>query len=96
MTLTLDISPELKEKLEAEAAKRRQTPEEYAQALVENSLPTTVRSGRAWSEIEGASTYPMVGEDAQAWVTRTRREGDEYREHMLNRGGASDASQDNP
>ena len=74
MTMTIDILPELQEKLEAEAAKRRQTPEEYARAVVENSLPTTARAGRAWSEIAGAAPYPMVGEDAQAWVTRTRRE----------------------
>ena len=76
MTLTFDISPELKENLEVEAAKRRQTPEEYARAVVENSLPLTARSGRAWSEIEGAAVLPLAGEDAQAWVTRTRREGD--------------------
>jgi hypothetical protein len=25
----------------------------------------------------------MMGEDAQVWVTRTRREGDEHRERVL-------------
>ena len=96
MTMTIDISPELKEKLDAEAARRKQTPEEYARTVVENSLPTTARVGRAWSEIAGTAPYPMVGEDAQAWVTRTRREGDEHRERMLNRGEASDAFPDQP
>ena len=83
MTMTIDISPELKEKLEAEAARRKQTPEEHARTVVENSLPTTARVGRAWSEIAGTAPYLIVGEDAQAWVTRTRREGDKHRERML-------------
>ena len=72
MTMTIDISPEMQEKLEAEAARRKQTPEEYARAAVEKSLPKTARAGRAWSEIEGAANFPLAGEDAQAWVTRTR------------------------
>jgi hypothetical protein len=30
------------------------------------------------------SPYPLLGEaDAQAWVSRTQREGDEHREHLL-------------
>ncbi len=33
-----------------------------------------------WSDICGRYPYPMLGEDAQAWVTRTRRESDEQRE----------------
>ena len=43
------------------------------------------RSGRAWSEIQGAAPYPLLGEDAQAWVSRTRREADEHREQQLQR-----------
>ncbi len=96
MTMTIDISPELKARLEAEAAKRQQTPEEYTRTLVEKSLPLTARPGRAWSEIEGAARFPLAGEDAQAWVTRTRREGDERRERSLNRDRILDASQDMP
>ena len=84
MTMTIDISPEMKEKLDAEAAKRRQTPEEYARTVVENSLPST-ENRPSWSEAAGMLDYPLVGEDAQAWVTRTRREGDERRERALRR-----------
>jgi hypothetical protein len=43
------------------------------------------RSGRAWSEIRGAAPYPLLGEDAQEWVSRTRREADEQRDRQLNR-----------
>jgi len=35
---------------------------------------------RLWSEIRGIVAYPMLGEDAQASVSRTRREADEHRE----------------
>ena len=74
MTMTIDISPELQARLETEAANRQQTPEEYARIVVEKTLPLTARAGRSWSEIEGAAKFPLAGEDAQAWVTRTRRE----------------------
>ena len=34
---------------------------------------------RKWSDVCGLYAYPMLGEDAQAWVSRTRREADENR-----------------
>ena len=34
---------------------------------------------RQWHEICGAAPYPLLGEDAQDWVSRTRREGDASR-----------------
>jgi hypothetical protein len=34
---------------------------------------------RRWSELRGAAQYPMVGEDAQDWVSRTRKESEEDR-----------------
>jgi len=37
-------------------------------------------SRRRWREICGAAPYPLMGEDAQAWVSRTRQEDDEARE----------------
>jgi hypothetical protein len=40
---------------------------------------------RSWREIRGSVEYPQCGEDAQAWVTRGRRESDEHREQQ---GGA--------
>ena len=38
-----------------------------------------------WSEIRGLFAHPLTGEDAQAWVSRTRRESDEHRERVLRR-----------
>jgi hypothetical protein len=38
---------------------------------------------RSWLEIAGSAPYPLLGEDAQDWITRTRREGDEHRDQLL-------------
>lgn len=35
------------------------------------------------SEFIGIAKHPLLGEDAQEWVSRTRREGDEHRERVL-------------
>ena len=34
---------------------------------------------RAWKDLRGKAPYPLCGEDAQDWVSRTRRESDERR-----------------
>lgn len=41
----------------------------------QKSAPPVVR--RTWLSVAGAAPYPLTGEDAQAWVIRTRQEGDE-------------------
>jgi hypothetical protein len=38
------------------------------------------RAGRKWSENRGSAEYPLCGEDAQQWVSRTRAESDEHRD----------------
>ncbi|WP_066379121.1 MULTISPECIES: hypothetical protein [unclassified Anabaena] len=40
-------------------------------------------SKRKWSDLKGMASYPLLGKDAQEWVSQTRREGDEYREGLL-------------
>jgi hypothetical protein len=52
--------------------------------LAGTSLPARgiQRPRRSWMDLEGAAPYPLVGEDAQAWVTRTRAEGAEERERQ--------------
>lgn len=44
-----------------------------------------VKPRRKWAEIRGIARPSLFGEDAQAWVSRTRREGDERREQQLRR-----------
>ena len=46
--------------------------------------PTTVR--RQWREIKGVAPYPLLGEDAQSWLSRKRREGDRHRESTVRNG----------
>lgn len=47
--------------------------------------PSSAQPRRHWRDIRGLLPYPAFGEDAQAWVTRTRREGDEHRKGLLGR-----------
>jgi hypothetical protein len=35
---------------------------------------------RKWAEVRGLVAHPLTGEDAQVWVSRTRRESDEGRD----------------
>jgi hypothetical protein len=35
---------------------------------------------RPWRELRGRAAHPLCGEDAQAWVSRGRRESDEMRD----------------
>lgn len=35
---------------------------------------------RKWRDLRGLATYPMLGEDVQDWILRTRRESDEQRQ----------------
>ncbi|RAQ41081.1 hypothetical protein B9S53_14630 [Arthrospira sp. O9.13F] len=52
-----------------------------AQSL--NSQPHQTSPKRKLSVFRGLVKHPFFGEDAQEWVTRTRREGDEHRERVL-------------
>jgi hypothetical protein len=49
--------------------------------LIRRDLTTEPpRKRRTWMSIAGTAPYPLCGEDAQEWVSRTRRESDEHRE----------------
>ncbi|MGB7413790.1 MAG: hypothetical protein WA902_06250 [Thermosynechococcaceae cyanobacterium] len=36
----------------------------------------------AWGDISGIASYPLGDEDAQDWVSRSRRESDVHREQI--------------
>jgi hypothetical protein len=59
------------------AAEQKQLAEVLLRGLA--NAPAPPRAGRKWSEIRGAAPYPLCGEDAQEWVSRTRAESDEGR-----------------
>ncbi|MGD1806306.1 hypothetical protein ACP6PL_12820 [Dapis sp. BLCC M126] len=44
---------------------------------------STPKPRRKWREIQGKATYPLVGEDAQEWVSRTRQEATKNREQII-------------
>jgi hypothetical protein len=47
-------------------------------------IPTqSVGLTRKWSDLKGMASAPLMDEDAQEWVSRTRREGDNHRESLL-------------
>ncbi len=64
------------------------TPEERWQ-LVNHLMTQALRQmpgakpRRKWREIRGMAKPSLFGEDAQAYISRTRREGDEHRERLL-------------
>ena len=67
-------------------AERRQLAEMILAGLGSHPEASESPPRRSWREIRGSVPYPMCGEDAQAWISRTRREADETRERQR-RGG---------
>lgn len=67
------------------AAERLQLVEKIVHGLATSASAGEMRPRRHWSEIRGIVPYPMCGEDAQEWVSRTRRESDEHREKQWRR-----------
>jgi hypothetical protein len=56
---------------------------QLAARLIEEArqgAPTTVTAVR-WRDLRGQVPAPALGEDAQAWVTRTRQEGAQRERH---------------
>jgi hypothetical protein len=43
-----------------------------------------------WADVAGSVPHPLCGEDAQAWVSRSRREDDERAEADLRRAWGED------
>ncbi|HEV3261828.1 MAG TPA: hypothetical protein VG013_33570 [Gemmataceae bacterium] len=63
-------------------AERKQLAEMILRQLAAESPPTGAPRRRSWREIRGSVPYPLCGEHAEAWVTRTRRESDVQRERQ--------------
>ena len=94
MTMTIDISPQEEARLKEEAARRGQTVDDLFRTALKSLIGPESENRPSWTAAAGMFEYPLVGEDAQAWVTRTRREGDEHRERSLNREGVPADAQD--
>jgi hypothetical protein len=43
------------------------------------SKPKSTSRKPKWADLRGMAPYPLMGEDAQQWVSKTRRESDDHR-----------------
>ena len=57
----------------------------HATEQLKRRTATHAKPKRKWLDVAGTAPYPLVGEDAQEWVTRTRRESQEHRDRLLER-----------
>jgi hypothetical protein len=80
--MTTTLLDDLIEKVDALTAEDQLRLADHLVQRALQNLPTA-RPRRKWREIRGLLPYPAFGEDAQAYITRTRREGDEHREQIL-------------
>ncbi|NEP03794.1 MAG: hypothetical protein F6K25_10280 [Okeania sp. SIO2G4] len=55
----------------------------YLSSHLQRNDNSTPKPRRKWRDIQGKATYPLVGEDAQEWVSRTRQEATENREQII-------------
>jgi hypothetical protein len=55
----------------------------HATELVKRQTVTHKKPQRKWLDIAGNAPYPLVGEEAQEWVTRTRSESQQHRDRLL-------------
>ncbi|MBI1747043.1 MAG: hypothetical protein HYR55_10705 [Acidobacteria bacterium] len=67
------------------ANERRRLVEIFVHHLTDQHAEAASPKRRRWRVIRGMVTYPMCGEYAQKWVSRTRHEADEPREIQLRR-----------
>lgn len=66
-------------------ADRLRLVERIAHALASSPADGEPAPGPDWMSLRAISPNLLGGEDAQAWVSRTRREADEHRERQLRR-----------
>jgi hypothetical protein len=57
---------------------------ELAVLLIERARqnPSLATQRHRWMDAAGVAPYPLTGEDAQDWISRTRQEGDDEREQQ--------------
>jgi hypothetical protein len=62
-------------------AEQKQLADDILRKLAGGTQATASRP-RAWREIRGRVSYPLCGQDAQTWVSASRREAEEHREQQ--------------
>jgi hypothetical protein len=66
-------------------AERLRLIEKIVSDLATQAAPDKPAERYDWMSVRGIAPNLLGGEDAQAWVSRTRREGDEQREKQWKR-----------
>ena len=79
MSILLDTVLKQVEQLTAE--ERLELIQKVAEGL--KSKPESTSTKPKWADLRGMAPYPLMGEDAQEWVSRTRRESDGHRSKKL-------------
>lgn len=79
------MSPEVNEILKQADALSADEQLALASRLIERARRKSRPARRRWLDAIGLAPYPLVGEEAQAWVTRTRQEGTDEREAQWRR-----------
>ncbi|MFZ4674607.1 MAG: hypothetical protein ACOYM4_02735 [Nodosilinea sp.] len=75
MSVLLDTVLKQVEQLTAE--ERLELIQKVAEGLKSKTQPISRKP--KWADLRGMAPYPLMGEDAQQWVSRTRRESDDHR-----------------
>jgi hypothetical protein len=52
---------------------------------VRHKIPATEDRRLKWRDLQGSLPYPALGEDAQEYISRTRRDDTKYRDNLLKR-----------
>ena len=53
---------------------------------VRNDMPSRTKSRRKWRDAAGLLPYPALGEDAQLYISRTRRADNDRRTRVIRDG----------
>jgi hypothetical protein len=85
MTTALENKKSILEKLDNLTPAQQEQVLIFINSLYLQSKPNDIeqKQRRQWQEIRGKASYPLVGEDAQIWVSRNRNEETETRELNL-------------
>lgn len=96
MTMTIDISTEEEAWLQEEAARRGLAPADLLRTALRGMIGKDAGERPSWTDAAGLFPHSLLGEDAQEWVTRTRREDTERRDQMLSGNRLSAPSEPTP
>jgi hypothetical protein len=77
MALTITLPPDVEARLQKEAKQQGLPIFVYVERLLLERLPPAEQSEhrRHWHDLRAKAPASLLGEDAQTWVTRLRREG---------------------